>query len=131
MTPKAAKTEIEAVLKEWRERLLLQEWHIDASLAEALPPDESSPGECLADISVDSVYLRAKMRIFPVWGQRDRPTREAALVHELCHCVTQPLRDLLNDARLGQAVRREEVRDRSETLTQRVANIAMAAARHK
>ena len=120
-----AEKAIKSILDLWQVRLYLHEWDISFSLQSQELPIDQQLGECLADISADPVYLRAHVRVFPAFGTRDSYVQEAALVHELCHCITQEGRDLLSDSRLGKQVNVEQQRAVFERLTQRVANVAM------
>lgn len=126
LKPDQARREINALLKKWVHRLNLQEWTIDVVFMNGADPiDTATSGDTLADCSPDPVYLQAKIRIYPAWMQRDPWRREQAVVHELCHLITQPARDLVNDSRMGTIVQPNQVRDMIELLTQRVTNIAL------
>ncbi len=117
-----ARKEIEKHVFIWRDRLLLNEWAIDIELAERDLEDHDGRGECLADISADPVYLKARLRVFPCWSLRSKAKREEAILHELCHCLTQAARDLLKQAREGETVHHHQMRDTIELLTQRICN---------
>jgi hypothetical protein len=121
-----AEEEVRAIVRDYKPRLNLQEWHIEIEGAEKDLPDPDEDGECLMDCNADPVYLQAKIRIFPAFGKRKRRTRERAVVHELCHLVTQEARDLANRARLGKMVTVTETTAVFERMTQRIANIATA-----
>jgi len=123
---KEAEKEVQAFVQRWKPRLNLNEWHIETESADKDLPDPDEEGDCLMDCNADPVYLQAKIRIFPAFARRARHNRERAVVHELCHLVTQEARDLANRARLGKMVTVTETTAAFERMTQRIANIATA-----
>ncbi len=126
LTLEQAQVEAIATMLLWRHRLNLGEWHIDVQMQTAnLQQDPQEPGDCLADCSPDPVYLQATIRIFPAWGLRTPEKREAAIIHELCHCLTQEARDLINRSRMENNVTQAETRITIERLTQRIANAVL------
>ena len=112
-----------AWLEKWRMALLLNEWFFNIVYKKQDQP-ETQEGNLLAEIDASPVYLRATIKIYPQFWQRDIQTQEHALIHELCHCITQPARDIASHLQNGDAVHHGTVTDAFETLTQRIANIA-------
>ncbi len=113
----------EAVYK-WRHKLFLTEWNID--VVQSKEEDTSPPGGTytLADVHVIYPYKKATITIYPQFWHKDDETKEQALVHELCHCHTQDVWDVINSQHNGCLYPPHVVTDIIETLTQRMAIIA-------
>lgn len=123
LTPAQAIKEASTLASLWQQRLLLNEWRIDFH---TMGRDEETEGsQTLMDCSPDPVYMMAKVRIFPAYGTKDKDMRELALVHELCHLLTQEARDLVNRSRMENNVTAAETTSAIERLTQRIANVAL------
>lgn len=123
LTPAQAIKEASDNAATWTPRLLLHEWRLAFSTVDK--DQDNEDGETLMDCSPDPVYLMAKIRIFPAYARKDKAMRELALVHELCHLITQEARDLINRSRMENNVTAAETRATIERLTQRLANVAL------
>lgn len=115
------KKTIAQMVERWRKRLLLNEWQIFIEFPDKDPEDDGG-GATLASISPCPVYMEAKMRIYPAWFRRSPEVREHALIHELCHCITQEAWDALRHQHNGALVHENMQRDIMERLTQRLTN---------
>ena len=106
-------------LSEWKGKLFLHEWYIDVSyMAENI--DKSGDYTTNADVCTCSVYLKAHIRIYPIFWE-DTPEKQVRmLVHELCHCLTQEIWDTANHLRDGFMVNSSTIKDQIERLTQRI-----------
>ena len=124
---KPLEKEAKALMLKWQPELFLHDWFF-----ELLFPDEPFNGEkevdkrtTLASISVDPVYQKAWISIYPSWFKAPSDVREHAMVHELCHCLTQRIWDLSGVFRDGGMVSERELSDSIENLTQKISYVAM------
>jgi hypothetical protein len=119
----AIKAEVRRYIEKWRPRLFLGEWFI-----ELLFPEEDLGSEngysTLANVCADPTYLNAKIQVFPAFFAAPKDVREHAIVHELCHCLTQEAWDTAGRMRDGGLVNESELTKVVERLTQRIANVA-------
>lgn len=121
------KKEITRLLEKWRNRLLLNEWHIDVVYPIADSNDGREGCSVLASNCVNTAYISMQISIYPAFFNASKYTREKALVHELCHAITQPAWDVMGSLYNGVLTAPHQQIDIIETLTQRVANIALGA----
>ena len=125
---KAQRAEVQKLIERWRPRLYLNEWHVDiVYMKDSAKPDPSSVGggQTLAAIQPDPVYLQARIEIYPEFWAEPPWQREKALVHELAHCLTQELFDLVRALWRDETVSQRDARERLERLTQRITHIAI------
>jgi len=122
-TPKERK-EVQRLINKWRPRLFLGEWYINLEY----PTEDCSHKDgynTIADINTDTVYLNAKIRIYPAFFRKEKRVQEETIVHELCHIHTQELWDTALRLKNGYNVHEMAIQDSVEKTTQRVANIAL------
>lgn len=124
----AQKREIKRYVEKWRPKLFLAEWFISLDYVGPDPSDEGA-FDTLLSIDVAVEYMRARIRVYPAFWARDKETREEAMVHELCHCITQESSDQVSKLRDGMLVTKTEKHEANERLTQRIANIALKVQR--
>lgn len=120
--------EVSRVIAKWQRKLNLDEWVIDAKLMKEPPEPESSTvgaGVTLAEVRPCPVYLQATVMIYPEFWKNPAPKREAALVHELVHCITQELFDVIRALWRDEAVSLREAKEKLERLTQRITYVAI------
>lgn len=110
--------EVARLIKKWKPRMFLQEWMIEVKFA------EQDKDGYIAEISPCPVYLRASMTVYPCFKKLPPEERENAIIHELAHCHTQELFNLVERLGGGQLVPKDMATEALERLTQRVANIA-------
>ena len=106
------------IVSKWRKPLFLHEWYFDLHY-----PEENLNESTIADISANPTYLKAHIRIFPLWSDLSPTLREETLVHELLHCHTQRLWDLAQNLLNGVLVPHHSIHDEVELLTQRLTNV--------
>lgn len=124
--PTSAQTrEVLKILDKWKRKLLLNEWFIDTIFPAEYCEGTPDGYNVLADTSVDPVYLNAKIRFYPAFFEAPNDVREHAVVHELCHCLTQEAWDNMGKLYRGEMVSGCQQRDIIERLTQRISNVAM------
>lgn len=114
--------EYQRILERWSGRLLLNEWMFSFVEEKDQAAGRYDDRDCLAQISVDPVYLTARITIYPAWHRKHPAVREHAIVHELCHCFTQEVWDHMGSLRNGVLVPAHQATDSIERLTQRIAN---------
>ncbi len=117
---KIQKKWIMQILKKWRDRLLLNEWYFDVLYKEQDIIDVGYTTN--TDITACPVYLKATIRIYPIYFTQSRDEQEKALIHELVHCLTQEVWDTTTRIQNGYFVSKGDVRDQCERLTQRITN---------
>ena len=127
-TDRLRKNEASKLLSKWKARLNLSEWQIEIlhvnSEAED-HKDDVGEGDTLARVFPDPVYLQAQIQLFPAFWKRTVREREAALVHELCHCITEELYNAVRASWRDEVVTRRDAGERLERLTQRIAYVAL------
>ena len=104
-------------VNKWRPRLFLGEWffHLRYSNEDVEPA---------AEISVNVPYMDAEIIIHPKFWSRDLKDQEHAIVHEMCHCHTEPSYASHVNMLNFKVVTLDYVELIREQLTQRIANIA-------
>jgi len=115
---KKQKQEVSGVIREWRNRLFLTDWVFQVSY---LHEDADSAA---ASIQMMTEYKSAELTIRPKLWKETEAMRKMILVHELCHCIVQPLVQLACDAGNGCAVSAREIDHWKEAVTQHVTNAA-------
>jgi len=122
---KQALGELNRLLKRWAPKMGLSEWGLTGLIS--CEDRKNSEGDVYASCCADPVYLNAKVTIYPAWWRLSIKKREAAIVHELAHCISQEAWDALasqGENRYFNPIARAEIIER---LTQRIANIAFRA----
>lgn len=119
---KKEKKKIKEQIELWRGRLFLHEWFLSVGYSD----DEKyqGPFSVSAEVFTNVVYLKAEVTIFPNFFTLDDNEKERCLVHELCHCLTQESWNTSQDLGNGKLIHFDTIRDRIETLTQRISNVA-------
>lgn len=117
MTPTGKhKKEIRGYIQKWKNRLYLQDWLFETNYCHQ---DED---EAAADIKMQVQYKSAVLRIQPKFWKEVEQQREMIIVHELCHCLVQPLVQLACEAGDGYAVSSREIDHWKESVTQHITN---------
>lgn len=123
MTDKAKRKFCKDIVNKWRSRLFLGEWFIDLCYA-STDKDEQPGGRPAAECRADPVYMQATITIYPCFWNSDVDRRIHMLVHELCHCHTQSVWNIIKNFSNGFYTVPDDVHAEIEILTQRMANIA-------
>lgn len=126
MTPPTirARKGVAKIIQKWRPRLFLGEWYIDVQYPLTDMPCDIQGSSVLASNHVDTRYLKSEISVYPAFFKHSKDKQEETIVHELAHCLTQEVWDLVNVARSGVAIPERFVLDVVERLTTRVANVA-------
>lgn len=117
MATEAQKKRVKQWINKWRPRLFLSEWFIDVVY-------EKDAQKYMASADPDPVYLYCKLFLPTNFFKRPLKIQEEALVHELCHCITQEAYLLHIDSLNFKVVTQSHLEAVRERLTQRITNIA-------
>ena len=110
---------VQDILVEWKGRLFLHEWYIDVCyMSEDIDSDDNYTTN--ASISACPTYLKANIRIYPLFWEATEDKQIRCLVHELCHCLTQEIWDTIGHMQDGHFVNSNTSRNQIERLTQRI-----------
>ena len=110
------------LVEKWKPVLELDHWIIKVQLKEHERHDDS-----IAEACVNQDYLETTIRIYPKFWEHTQSEQEQIIVHELAHCWTQQMFDMLCDMANGIFHSPKLARREWELLTQRIANIALKA----
>lgn len=116
---KSARNKIHKLADKWRAQLLLNEWYFNF---EYLKEDSNNT---YAHIVVNEKYVEARIYMYPMFWRASPEKQEEILVHELCHCFTQRIYNLMIDQSNYKMVTQETATHEWELLTQRIANVAL------
>lgn len=110
--------DLERVIKKWKSRLFLQDWHF-----EFCPAQQSRDDHASLAVDANPTYLQAQIFIFPEFFKVKRRERDLELmvVHELLHCVESEFIGLFEELENGRNVTRKQKIDAVERMTQRLA----------
>lgn len=109
------KKEIRKYIEKWRGKLFLHEWGFDIIYSDDVD-------EAAAMVRMNGQYKEAGIYIYEKFWKLSKEKREFSLVHELCHCVVQPLIELICQGQNGQLISQREIDWNKEQVTQHVAN---------
>lgn len=109
---------INQVIEKYRSLLFLHPWWINIEYAKT---DEDQK---LADISVQPEYMDATITIYPKFFSKNKMIQESVLVHELCHCHTQEIWELMDNLTKSKIVPFHIQEAAIEKLTQTISVIA-------
>lgn len=107
------KKEVNKLITLWRSRLFLHQWEFQA----IYPDDESQE----VQITMSTEYKDAQIEINKGFWKFDKQKREAVIVHELVHCVVQPLIELICRGSEGLMISQREIDWNKEAVTQHIA----------
>lgn len=109
------KKEVARYIKKWRSILFLHQWNFDISYH-----DDMSDGGLR--ITMQPEYKNALIEINVVnFFKRPKYEREECIVHELCHCIVQPLVHIACEGAMGRQVSQSEIDWFKEDVTQHIA----------
>ncbi len=90
---KAQMAEVDRFIDKWQPLLFLHDWHIHRRFSEEPNADDS---DTTAQCSADPTYRQAHLTFYPKYFGESKPElRQETVIHELCHCVTEPTKDLM------------------------------------
>lgn len=112
--------QVKKFVTDWQRKLYLNEWDLVVNFS----PNDHSDDDVIATITVDHVYLSARIHVRPSFFKESRVKQELALVHELCHIISEHSRLIASNLRNGVMHHDHEINDINEQLTQRIAMIA-------
>lgn len=120
MTKKAKRTTKKQVIKlidELQDTLLLQSWGFVLVFSKA-HEDDGAVATCRAD----HVYKRAVITIYKDAFVAPNDIKHI-IIHELCHCITEPLYVYCVDLLNGKLRTHTDILDQREVMTEHIAKI--------
>lgn len=78
---------------------------------------------CAASISVDDDYQRVCIYIYPSFYTHDLEDQFGFILHEFCHILTNPLRDIVDSLQNGELQTKEHRRIAVERSTSSIAGL--------
>jgi len=111
-------------VNKWKKILFLDRWTIDIIFSASPSKDDNTVGfSTHAEIEVQSRYARAYLTIYPAWFSGKN--KEENIVHELYHCILDPLHVLIKRAMEGgKLIPFDQLHDALEHAVQWATNIA-------
>lgn len=113
------KQEVRKYIRKWRDLLFLHQWRFDT----AYVLDDNTDIKGIL-ITMNPEYKNALIEINVknfFHNIKDKEEREEIMVHELCHCILQPLVHLAVEAANGRNVTQSEIDWFKEDVTQHFA----------
>ena len=114
------KAEVRGYIDKWRSILFLHQWDFQIKYFFESPDPEENGNTTAASILMDPHYKFATLNIHPGFWDETEEYREEIVVHEMCHCLVQPLVELVCDAMNGKQVTEREMNRWKESVTQHV-----------
>lgn len=111
----------QSLINKWKRKLFLDEWKIETRESKNNCVDDDG-AQTLADINVDVTYLNALITIYPCFYKSSKESQEQAIVHELCHIITQEAYDNMHYLLNGKLITPSAQELTIEKMTQRIAN---------
>ena len=107
------KKEVRGYIQKWQPTLFLHEWDFEIHYCEDVEG---------LKITMKTEYKDAIIEInTKVYFELSKEKREEVLVHELCHCIAQPLVHIACEAAMGRQVSQQEIDWHKESVTQHFA----------
>lgn len=117
------KREVQRLVEKWTKILDLQNWTFQIELSKKnIDPDESGL-EIPAQTVISSRYSTCLIKINPCYSDYTKNQREFFIIHELCHCITDKLDELLYRIECGKHVAYGQRIDVREEVTDKMARI--------
>lgn len=107
----------------FRQKLFLHEWKIHIHYVDEKKETERDDHFVSADISCQSEYSVANIRIFPDFLEEKKEEQKRILLHELCHIITEPHSEIYGQMLNGRLITPNIEHQVNEKITQRIANI--------
>lgn len=111
---KSQRKEVINHINKWRPKLFLHQWDFEVIY-------HNNPEEVCAKIEMKPEYKNAYISIRnDVFKDLDKEEIEEMIVHELCHCIIQPIIELAARAAGGISVTAQELDWHKEQVTQHI-----------
>lgn len=118
---KAQKDEADRFIDKWQPLLFLHQWHLIRKYSEWA--DENDADTC-ASCSADAIYKHATITFYPKFFGEISHTREESVIHELCHCVAEPTKNLMYTCVVKEKhTTWRELKEADERVVQHMTNI--------
>lgn len=108
--------EVRGFISKWQPLLFLHQWDFSISF-------HDNPDEKWLEITMQTVYKKADIAInvHSYFSEKDKEYRERMIVHELCHCLVQPMVEVACEAAGGRQVSQSEIDWHKESVTEHIA----------
>jgi hypothetical protein len=116
--------QVREMVRVWTPRLLLNEWTIEVLFA-----SENCEDGAFAECQSSTMYLDANIIIYPKFWTEPYDKWEDIVVHELVHCLTARVSNMLDSALQGRLYNVRDIEFNIEQLTQRITNVAIRGKR--
>jgi hypothetical protein len=111
---KSQRKEIINYINKWRPKLFLHQWNFEVVY-------HDDPQEICAKIEMKPEYKNASISIHSdIFQNLKKDELEEVIVHELCHCIIQPIIELVGRAAGGVSVTTQELDWQKEQVTQHI-----------
>lgn len=107
------KNEVRKLLKKWQPKLYLHQWNFNLVWSE-------DGGVQAARVDMQPEYKFCALTVFSGFWEHPKETREEMLIHELCHCLVQPLVELAVRSANGIALTQQDIDYHKEAVVQHI-----------
>lgn len=97
-------------------------FNINSFDREIIIKDKDEEERC-AEITFREDYQSVTIRIYPTFFKETLYSQRKILLHELCHCITIPMKCLAYDLSNGILVTEKQIKEENERSTSRIENI--------
>lgn len=116
---------VRAWVRAWADRLLLHAYEIVAVFEERASPEDKNNSSSDSIIRAETIsnlpYLDVVIKFWPAFFEQSLFVQERQVAHELCHILTQRLKNCSWHLAHGDNVTWREVKDTNETLVDHLA----------
>jgi hypothetical protein len=109
---------VKNLLKKWTSKLMLNKWKF-----KIIPLEQTDKPDINLIIEPDPTYYNANLYMFPNFKTHNKKEKEEMVVHELVHCMTSELSELLLAATRGVIVSPEQRFNAEERMTQSITRV--------
>ena len=114
------------LLFKWQMLLFLNSWELQPQYAEDEDTNVDDGDTTRADIVSDPRYHKAVITFYPAYFTSDTFSKERAVVHELVHCLVEPMQEQIKDLQGGRLVTTYHRRETMERCVTHIANAFQA-----
>ena len=128
MATKVQQERVNRWISKWKSKLLLDRWAIVVEYVAADPEYTRSDGtvaHAYAEISVDTRYREAALKIYPVLFRKPVGHQQATLLHEIIHIITNDVKTALDAAVRKGAISARNRDDVLEGITEDITKIIL------
>lgn len=125
---------VNKLVARWKPRLLFSDWGVIIDYADKDKETNVTDGTrrlTLADMTVNQAYTDIRLTIYPAFFKEPAGSQEATIVHELCHIVTQPVREALSMGVNKGAFSEKKAVGINENITEKISKMLLRAYKRK